>query len=381
MKKNRIVVIHLGGIGDTIHDLAMLKQLVSFCPGSQIFYVCQKGNEVIVDLAGLGKSITAVPVKSRLHLLSLYLKLPLRPEVIVVGCGMNIGMMEYFVSSFFPKRAGASLPDYPRERLKKFQPKGKTFDILVGPIYGAHRIFVNWEVLRLLGIPGDLCSPLMEKQRVKTIALPTKTGWNPEKPFAVLHHGAASLDHLKRWKESSWARVADKIIEQYDLDILLVGGKQEIKSSGSIVDFCAHKDRIFDATGMFSLPQLVRVISEAVLVVGTDSGPGHIAAAVGTPLVAVFGPTCPSQVAPISENGYIVYHPAVCGPCYWGYEYDHCSHDHICMKAINEESLIKAAGMAMGNSSQDSILLENGDIIIKCPTVSRCRDWPPAKEK
>lgn len=378
MKKNKIVVIHIGGIGDSIHDLAILKQLVLFCPESQIFYVCNKGNEVLADLAGFGELIIKVPVSGKLDLLSLFFKLPFRPNTIIVGCGMNVRKVERFLRCFFPKRAGASFPDYPDECLKKFQPKGSTFDVLVGPIRGAHRIFVNWEVLRALEIPGNMFSPMIEEKRVGCIDFPRKIVWNPDRPFAVLHHGAASVDSSKRWKESSWAMVADKVIEQFDLDILLVGGRQESGSSCNIVDNCTNKDRVHNATGIFSLSQLVRIIYEAALVVGTDSGPGHIAGAVGKPLVSVFGPTSPNQCAPVTERGYIVYHPVPCGPCYWSNNYYHCPNDHVCMNAISEESVIKAASLAMDNSPADSMIQENGDVIAKCPTLSRCRDWPCA---
>ncbi|MFA5779094.1 MAG: glycosyltransferase family 9 protein [Elusimicrobiota bacterium] len=375
MKKNKIVVFHIGGIGDSIHDLSVLKQIVSFCPRSQIFYVCKKGNEVLVDLAGLGDIIIKVPVNSKFDLLSLYFKLPFRPDTIVVCCGMNVRKIEYFLRCFFPKRAGASFPDYPDECLRKFRTKGSTFNVLVGPLHGAHRIFVNREVLRLLGIHGNLFSPLLDKHRVSSIDLPSIIDWNYDRPFAVLHHGAASVDSSKRWKESKWATVADKVIEQFKLDILLVGGLQEIESSREIVNSCNNKDRIYNATGKFSLSQLVRVISEAALVVGTDSGPGHIAGAVGTPLVSVFGPTSPSQVAPVTENGCIVHHPVHCGPCYCSNNYYYCPNNNICMNAISEESVIKAVRLVLGHSPVDNVIQENCDVITKCPTLSDCRDW------
>jgi ADP-heptose:LPS heptosyltransferase len=368
MKKDKIIVIHIGGIGDTIHDLAILKQLLLNRSESQIFYVCKKGNEVLVDLAGLGNRVIKIPVSSKFDILLLCLKFSLWQSTIIVGCGMNLRKVIHFLKFLFPKKTGASLPDYPKEGLDKIRPKNSFFNVLVGPIQGAHRVFMNWETLRLLGIPGNLCLPLLDKQKVGSVALPHRLKFNLQKPYAVLHHGAASLDSSKRWKELKWAIIADKIIERFDLNILLIGGQQEIKSSKLITYNSSNKDRVCDATGLFSLSQLARVISEAALVVGTDSGPGHIAGAVGTPLVAVFGPTNFNQCAPVTKRGCIVYNPVLCGPCYWSNNYYRCPNDYICMNKIGVESVIEAANLAINNLHSDAIIQNKGNLIVRCPT-------------
>ena len=377
MSTNSIIVFHIGGIGDSIHDLAILRQLATACARSKIYYVCQRGNEVLVELAGLGETVVSIPIRNRFGLLFRLAMLPLRASLLVVGCGMVVRKVEPLLWWLCAKKAGASLPDYSEKCVEKMWPLGRTFDELVGPIPGSHRVYVNWRLLQVLGIGGDLAEPLLDLEQISAIPQPDNDAWDLSKPFAIMHHGAASVDSAKRWRDPNWVPVINTITNSYDMNVLIVGGKQEKESSVRIQGQCANKERVYDATGQLTLVELVKAISQATFVVGTDSGPGHIAAAVGTPLVSIFGPTRPSQVAPITERGYVVYHPVSCSPCYWGSNYDSCPNGHMCMELIGGDSIIRAIDLLLSSSAADIVVEPNGDVVARCPTVKRCCDWPP----
>ncbi len=103
----------------------------------------------------------------------------------------------------------------------------------------------------------------------------------------ILHPGSGGYSLARRWDASQFAALADALHEQYNAQIVLVGGA---KDGGDAVK-AAMKTPLLDLTGKTSLAELAGVIQSADLYIGADSGVMHIAASVGTPVVAIFGPS------------------------------------------------------------------------------------------
>ena len=112
--------------------------------------------------------------------------------------------------------------------------------------------------------------------------------------YAVLISGSAHQD--KCWPPERFARLADKISSQYNLSIVATGSTSE----ASIVEKVKEKANVPIASlaGQTSLSELVALLKHAKLVVSNDTGPGHIAAALGVPLVLIFGRANPIRLHP-----------------------------------------------------------------------------------
>ena len=92
-----------------------------------------------------------------------------------------------------------------------------------------------------------------------------------------------------------------------------------------------------------SFRQLAALIDRSALVVSGDTGPMHMAAALGTPYVALFGPTSPQWYAPLAGRGIALSHPVPCGPC----DQKVCrneAQDHRCMRLITVPEVLAAVG-------------------------------------
>jgi heptosyltransferase-2 len=92
-------------------------------------------------------------------------------------------------------------------------------------------------------------------------------------------------------------------------------------------------------TGQTGLDELVAVLSISDLLVTNDTGPAHIASALGRPTLVIFGPTNPLTTRPFSETGEIVREPPDCAPCMLR----DCPIDHRCMTAISPDQVFKRA--------------------------------------
>ena len=88
-----------------------------------------------------------------------------------------------------------------------------------------------------------------------------------------------------------------------------------------------------DLCGRTGLPQLVGVLGRLRLLLSNDSGPMHVAAALGTPVVAVFGPTDLRETAPVGTRQRLVSEPVHCSPCLLR----ECPIDHRCMRRVTVE--------------------------------------------
>lgn len=166
---------------------------------------------------------------------------------------------------------------------------------------------------------------------------------NIGKDFAIIAPG--SVWTTKRY--SNYPALIELIKKELDLDTVLLGGKDDIAISGSIAK--ASKDISCDLTGKTDFLVSAEIISRAKIAITNDSAPAHIAAAIDTPVVAVFGPTTPQfGFAPYSENSSVVdIGPLYCRPC-TAHGSDQCPQEHFkCMLDIQPDKIINAAKLLL----------------------------------
>ena len=141
----------------------------------------------------------------------------------------------------------------------------------------------------------------------------------------------------KRWPAERYAALADRFIDELGAEVLLVGSSPEAEVSLEVSRYMRHKPAIL--TGETDLAELVAILSLVDLLVTNDTGPAHIASALGRPTLVIFGPTNPLTTRPFSPYGEIVRQPPDCAPCMLR----DCPIDHRCMTAITPEDIFNRA--------------------------------------
>jgi lipopolysaccharide heptosyltransferase I len=129
---------------------------------------------------------------------------------------------------------------------------------------------------------------------VKILLLEEKV--EPSK-YAVIIPSAARREKL--WPIERFAQMADKIADKFGLSIVAIGSEAERPYVGRLA--ASAKARIANLAGKTTLRELTALLKGAALVVGNDTGPGHIAAALGVPLVMIFGPVNPARLCPYNR--------------------------------------------------------------------------------
>ncbi|MDO9565360.1 MAG: glycosyltransferase family 9 protein [Candidatus Desulfaltia sp.] len=118
----------------------------------------------------------------------------------------------------------------------------------------------------------------------------------------------------KEWGYEKWVQIIDWLWEEYEIPTVIVGAIEERKKSIDIVNKC--KGRIYNLTGRTSLDELAGVLSFSRLHMGVDSAAPHIAAAVGTPTITIYGPSDWRDWAPIGETHSVITQDYDCVPCH-----------------------------------------------------------------
>jgi heptosyltransferase-2 len=138
----------------------------------------------------------------------------------------------------------------------------------------------------------------------------------------------ASYGSAKCWPPDRFAQALAQFSTQKDVDVILFGTPSEAQVSTAIAAGAGRP--VIDLTGKTTIAELPALLSRCHLFLGNDSGAMHVAAAVGLPVVAIFGPTDPHGTAPVTPRCTTVQQQPYCSPCFLR----QCPTDHRCMTAV-----------------------------------------------
>ena len=148
---------------------------------------------------------------------------------------------------------------------------------------------------------------------------------------------------IKHWPAPKFAQVADKLIEKFGAKVVILGDESERKIAEVIVHGMANKP--IDLVGKTGLKVLPAVIKNCNLLITNDGGPMHMAVALGTKSVSVFGPV--SEVAygpyPPSEEHVVLKWDIECRPCYKNFRLEVCDKNKECLRQVSVDAVFAAA--------------------------------------
>jgi len=165
------------------------------------------------------------------------------------------------------------------------------------------------------------------------------------RPLVVLHVGAGT--QAKRWPVEHWRALLGRLIADHGACAALIGGASDAATAQSILG--PHGiPRVVNRVGRASLIETAALIERAALFVGSDSGPAHLAAAVGTPVVALFSGTNDArQWRPWGQRVAVVRNAVPCAPCHR----ELCPlADHPCMRGLSPAMVLAAVDRALRES-------------------------------
>ena len=194
----------------------------------------------------------------------------------------------------------------------------------------------------------DYSYPVNDKDRFYVNSYLSDWGISIHKPIICIHPGAGAS--AKLWETEKWAKVADILTTQFSADIIFTGTPSEAPIISTIIQ--QMDETAYNIAGSTNIGQLAALYDRAVVILGPDSGPMHLASAVGTPTVTLFGPADPIEFAPWgNRRTHSVLTSSIgCRPCRildWHddrLEYHPCVRDITVLKVLDETRRVVQAG-------------------------------------
>jgi len=206
-----------------------------------------------------------------------------------------------------------------------------------------HEAEYNFDLLRPLGIemPSELRTyvPLPESAFHDLEEMKRAEGLNGCSYFAI-NPGASCPS--KMWPASRFAELTDQLNQQFGFPVVLIGGSGEQSISDQMIRWM--KTKAINMTGRLSLSQTAWLLKDARLLISNDSGPVHIANAVGTPVISIFGRKQPGlgpkRWGPLGSTSTVIHKDVGCTHC----PAHLCEFSFLCLDSISVEEVLEAVG-------------------------------------
>jgi ADP-heptose:LPS heptosyltransferase len=185
---------------------------------------------------------------------------------------------------------------------------------------------------------GLLRVPETDREAARTLL--RRAGIEPETPFVAVSPISTGKQGVKAYPLDHWAAVCRGLSQRGP--VVVVGSGADRAAHDEIV--AGAPDRVVSLAGETSALTLAAVLERASCVVGADTGPIHVAAAMGTRCVVLFGASDPHRTAPSGEGHTILYRGLACQPCLVA----PCTHHGACLRDIDPEEVIAAVENSLG---------------------------------
>ncbi len=306
----RFLLVRLGALGDIVHAIPVAAALRRAFPAARLDWLVSAKHREILDLvpvvdrrlvindradAGGGTPMLAAIRELRRARYDVALDLQGLIKSAVLARSSGAARVVGFVSS------------YARERLARafytdaYDPgRGGLYD----PRETRHIVHINLGLLEPLGLTA--VAPEFPIERVDS-AVARQIGERTAGRYALLNAGAGWPN--KRWPPARFGAVAAALRERHGLTSVVLWGPVERALGEEVVAGSSGAAMLSPAT---SIADLVALARGAALMISGDTGPTHVAAAVGTPIVGIFGPTRPARNGPWLPEDVTVSRDAIC---------------------------------------------------------------------
>ena len=331
---NRFLIVKFGSLGDIVHCLPSVSQLRQAFPNAEIDWLVERKNQQAVELSHLDVRLVPIDTYQWRNSPSIGHAREIAEFVWALrtdGYDCAIDFQGLIKSAFFAYLSGAPVRigwerDFLKESVSHF-----FYTEVVKP-KRIHIIDQQMELLKPLGIEPDwYCeAPLRAPESARRSVDEKLKGL---KDYVLINPGGNWP--TKCWEPERYGALAGRLMND-GLPVAVTWGPGEDEMVRRLVHTAGNEVRQVRS----NLEELVALCEGAKLFVGGDTGPMHFAAAVGTPIVSIFGPTSSDRNGPFRREDIVVERRLPCRPCY---ERDKCPLEHLqCMVDVTVDHVYEA---------------------------------------
>lgn len=214
-----------------------------------------------------------------------------------------------------------------------------------------HAVDRNLDLVRQLGVategPVEFPLPVAGDSSAWVNQIWSREGLASTGTVCLVH--PAARWETKRWPGERYAELADRLITRKEIRVVFISGKSQTQQVQQIVQMM--RAQAINLAGQTTLAQLTALLRKASLLVSNDSGPIHLAAAVGTPVVGIYGPTDPRKVGPYDQAHSVIHKGDDCRGCGRG----RCRHGLRCLREIAVDEVVGLIDRRLMESTPGSL--------------------------
>lgn len=331
----RIVIRSTNWIGDAVMSLAAVREIRRQHPESRITLFGQNwvagvfaGQNLVDDILTFSKGERALGQYKRLRGFD---------RAILLQNAFEAALMSFFAR--IPERIGYATQHRGFLLTRSARPRIKEL--------GRHQVYYYLDLLFQTGLSEiDYLNTPDFRPDISIIPTPESVaqagrlleheGIDKEKTLIGFNPGAY-FGPAKRWTTDGYAALADRLIEELSAEIVIFGSKGEQRIADEIASKMRNGPKIL--SGKTDLGTLLGTMARCRVIISNDSGPMHLAAALGLPLVALFGSTDEVATGPFSATATVIHKHVECSPCLRR----ECPIDLRCFTSISVDEVFNAA--------------------------------------
>jgi lipopolysaccharide heptosyltransferase II len=331
MDIKKVLFFKPGAIGDLLHTLPALKALKQKFPAALVTAVVSPGLEPLIQ----GTSVAdRVLVFDKSHFKKsvkdfIDFGLQLRREQYDLFVDMQPSARSFALRLIC--NAQRSLVYRKQKRAGRGEPR-------------LHAVENFMETLRPVGVTGpadDMELPVKEEARCAVDRFLFGLHVDGSRPLIALNCSVGAARPARNWFPERFAALADRLIRDLGAAVVFVGGPEDRELIQSVM--AAMKETAASAAGWLSISESAALLARCACLVSSDTGPLHLATAVRTPVVGLFGSTDPLRTGPVGRGHQVLLKELSCAPC----EEKHCPlGTRACMEAIGVDDVLAAVRKA-----------------------------------
>lgn len=322
-----------GAIGDFLHTLPALQSLRKKFPAARITVVVSPGLEPLISGTSVADHVLVYD-KSKL-------KKNLK-DFVEFGLRLRNERYDLFVDlqpsvrSFVLRWLSGAKRVLVYRKQKKREVRSKRL----------HAVENFMETLRPLGIDDavERIELPVQADSLRTVGgFLTEHGITGSKPIIALNCSVGAARPARNWPAERFSVLADRIIAELGSDVVFIGGPEDRELVRRVL--ADMRGKAISTAGAFSIGQSAALLSRCACLVSSDTGPLHLATAVGTPVIGLFGSTDPRRTGPVGRRHQVIMKDLPCVPC----EEKTCPlHTNLCMTAITVDDVVDVLRKALG---------------------------------
>lgn len=321
----RILIIKMSSLGDLFHALPAVHALKTACNAEIDWVANDEYRELVCCFTDIDRVIPFPRQTLPRDLKPFLSELRLHTYDMIIDLQ---GLLKSAITARLARGRKRIGPSFHREGSRLF------YSAISGKRdKNRHAVEENLDIINYLGLP--------EVEPAFPVDFP-KISLTERKPrIAIL---PSSRWQTKNWPVENFISLCQQLKKECDVSLFLIGGHDDIALCDRIAD--SIHSGIVNMAGKHTLINTGSLLQEMDLLIANDSGPVHMAAAAGTPVLALFGPTDPRRTGPYGSQHRIIRIPVSCSPCFSR----SCKlTDVSCMSNITTE-MVKQTAMEMINS-------------------------------